>query len=414
MGIINGNEPDSSNLNNLPVGLYYYYIDKSKLNEANYLGWASTIESVTFNPFIEEGDLSLYRGNFDTDRYGQPTGDIPKCYRIVTNNIIEKILSEIKLFPLKNELALLDDIKMYLYPYRYFIITDYFNSPLLIKPQLVDVSGSNNKMIIKVITAPISQSGKYNIFVDGYKNDIYGNLEGIINNTSLMLPVSSSAYSQFLATSSASFTQGNINAMLENDITLKQGLQNNQLDFYKNMINTGIGMGTSLLTGNIGGIISSAVNGGFGLAQNMVNENQLEENHSLKENAIASMASAKITDMLTTPRAIKTSGNDTIFNLANARNKIDVIEYGLDSVQSNRIREYFRRYGYKQNRYIPIKLNQRKYHTFIKTTICNITGDKIPHNDLNEIKEIFNSGITFWNMENNPRIGYYLTDNEEV
>ena len=64
--------------------------------------------------------------------------------------------------------------------------------------------------------------------------------------------------------------------------------------------------------------------------------------------------------------------------------------------------------------YINIKLNNRKYFTFIKTTICNITGNKIPHKDLNEIREIFNSGITFWNMENNPKFGSYLVDNKEV
>jgi len=86
MAIINANEPDSSNLSNLPVGLYYYYIDKSKLDESNYLGWTSTIESVTFNPFIEEDDLSLYRANFDTDRYGKQMGTIPNCYRIATKN----------------------------------------------------------------------------------------------------------------------------------------------------------------------------------------------------------------------------------------------------------------------------------------------------------------------------------------
>src|SRR5699024_12244859 len=97
-------------------------------------------------------------------------------------------------------------------------------------------------IIIKVCTAPISQEGKYNIFVDNYKNDAYGNLEGIINNTSLMLPVSSSAYSQFLATSSTSFTQGNINAMLENDVTLKQGLKTNQLSQTQNVVSTGLGL----------------------------------------------------------------------------------------------------------------------------------------------------------------------------
>ena len=120
MGIISGNEPDSSNLDNMPVGLYYYYIDKSKLSEAGYLGWVSTIESVTFNPFVEENNLSLYKANFDTDRYGTPSGTIPNCYRIVTNNVIEKVLGEIKLFPLKSEIGEFDDIRLHFYPFKYY------------------------------------------------------------------------------------------------------------------------------------------------------------------------------------------------------------------------------------------------------------------------------------------------------
>lgn len=412
MGIINANEPDGSNLDNMPVGLYYYYIDKSRINEANYLGWVDTIQSVTFNPFIEENDLSMYKANFDTDRYGKPNGGIPNCYRIATNNVIEKILGEIKLFPLKSELNYFDEIKLHLYPFKYYLVTDYINTPLIIKPQLVN--SNNNTIIIKVLTAPISQEGKYNIFVDNYKNDSYGNLEGIINNTSLMLPVSSSAYSQFLATSSTSFTQGNINAMLENDVTLKQGLKSNQLSQTQNVVSSGLGVIGSVLSGNLGGALSTASNGMFN-AMNLYNQSEfMKENHSLKENAIASMTNAKITDMLSTPKALKTCGNDTIFNLANGRYKIDVIEYGLENQQWSRLWEYFMRYGYAQNRYVRMNLKVRKYYTFIKTTICNITGEKIPHDDLNEIKEIFNSGITFWNMENKPRIGDYSLDNKEV
>ena len=411
MGIINANEPDSSNVGDIPVGLYYYYIDKSKLNEANYLGWVDTIQSITFNPFVQETDLDLFKGNFDTDRYGKPNGEIPNCYRIATNNVIKKILGEIKLFPLKSELNYLQEIKTYLYPFRYFLVTDYINNPLIIKPQLVV---GDNKIVIKVFTAPISQEGKYNIFVEGYKNDIDGNLEGIINNSSLMLPVSSSAYSQFLATSSASFTQGNINAMLENDVTLKQGVRSNELAQIQNVVSSGSGAVGSLLSRDIGGLFNNVSNGVFN-ALALSNQSQnLRENYSLKENAIASMTNAKISDMLSTPKALKTCGNDTVFNLANARYKIDVVEYGLDSQHYAKIRDYFLRYGYAQNRYMNISINNRKYFTFIKTTICNIQGEKIPHADLNEIKEIFNSGITFWNMKNNAVVGDYQVNNEEV
>lgn len=412
MGIISGNEPDSSNLDDMPVGLYYYYIDKAKLSEAGYLGWVSTIESVTFNPFIEENNLSLYKANFDADRYGTPSGTIPNCYRIVTNNVIEKVLGEIKLFPLKSELDEFDDIRLHFYPFKYYLVTDYINSPLLVKPELV--KSNSNTMIIKVLTAPLSQEGKYNIFVDNYKYDSYGNLEGIINNTPFMLPVSSSVYSQFLASSSASFHQGNINAMLENDVTLKQGLRSNDFSNISNMVNTGVGIGTSLVTGNIGGIISNAVSGVTGYFENQMQRDFMKENATLKENAISSMANAKITDMLTTPKALKTCGTDTLFNLANGRFKIDVVEYGMNEQQHYRVLDYLQRYGYAQNKYMRLSLANRKYFTFIKTNICNVIGEKIPHADLEEIKTIFNSGITFWNMDNVKTIGNYQVNNEEV
>lgn len=412
MGIISGNEPDSSNLDDMPVGLYYYYIDKAKLSEAGYLGWVSTIESVTFNPFVEENNLSLYKANFDTDRYGTPSGTIPNCYRIVTNNVIEKVLGEIKLFPLKSELDEFDDIRLHFYPFKYYLVTDYINSPLLVKPELV--KSNSNTMIIKVLTAPLSQEGKYNIFVDNYKYDMYGNLEGIVNNTPFMLPVSSSAYSQFLASSSASFHQGNINAMLENDVTLKQGLRSNDFANISNIVNTGVGVGANLVSANFGGAISSLGNGITSFFENQMQRDFMKENASLKENAISSMANAKVSDMLTTPKALKTCGTDTLFNLANGRFRIDVVEYGMNEQQHYRVLDYLQRYGYAQNKYMRLSLANRKYFTFIKTNICNVIGEKIPHADLEEIKTIFNSGITFWNMDNVKTIGNYHVNNEEV
>ena len=412
MGIIAANEPDSAVIDDIPTGLYYYYIAKNKINEAGYLGWVSTIESLTYNPFINEEDVDMTKAVFDSDRYGRPNDTMPNCYRIMNNNKIEKELGSIKLFPTKEELNQFDDIKLYLYPFRYFLITDYVNTPLIVKPQLVKTS--NNKLTVKVITAPLSQEGKYNIYVDNYKFDRNGNLEGIINNSSLMLPVSSSAYSQFLATSSASFHQGNINAMLENDVTLKQGMKSNTLGQWNNGISSTMDVIGNVMTKNIGGALAGATSGVFN-AIDLYNQRQfMQENHNLKENAISTMANAKVTDMLTTPKSIKTCGNDTIFNLVNSRNKIDIIEYKMEETQRDRILEYLQMYGYAINKYSRISINSRKYFTFVRTKICKVTGANIPHKDLKEIKEIFNGGITFWNMDNVTKIGDYQVNNEEV
>ena len=72
----------------------------------------------------------------------------------------------------------------------------------------------------------ISSTSKYNLYVERYKNDYQGQLEGMINNNALLFPTSSSAYAEFLATSSASFSQSLENAKLENDLSLKQNAEN--------------------------------------------------------------------------------------------------------------------------------------------------------------------------------------------
>ena len=415
MPIVSTNEPDSSNIGNVPVGLYYYYIPRNELYDANYLGYAPTVESVTFNPFLDTDDLNLIQSNFDVDRYGTPSTGIPKCYRIASNPRIEKTLGSVKLFPTIHDVNRSEEPKLFCYPFRYFIITDYVNPPLLIKPELV--SSNNNQITIKVITSALTQSGKYNIYVDGYKNDYVGNLEGVINSTSYMLPVSSSAYAQFLATSSNSFTQANANALLENDISLKQGIASNDLSYLQsttnNIVSGATGLIGGLLTGNFGGALGSLFNSGtnqyFNTLSTDLANSQLNENHDLKESVVCSMANAKISDMLSTPRSLKTVGNDTLFNMINSKSRVDIIEYNPTVQYMTRLRNYFQRYGYAINGYLPIDINSRKYFNYVKTNICNIMGAKIPSKHLEEIKRVFNSGLTFWHVETGIQVGDYST-----
>ena len=66
-------------------------------------------------------------------------------------------------------------------------------------------------------------------------------------------------------------------------------------------------------------------------------------------------------------------------------------------------------YGYNVNRWHSISelIKSRKYFNYIQTTICNIIGDNIPYEDLEEIKSIFNRGLTFWHVQNNIDVGNY-------
>lgn len=429
MSIVSGNDIESSIMRNIPVGLYYYCIPREKINSATYLGFVDTIQSLTYNPFIEVDDMStIVECSFDSDRYGSPKGGIPKCYRMSGFDTIDKQLYELNTFPDNDNGLPTFEPKLYTFPFRYFMITDYMNTPLVIKPELCE----NKTLKLRVKATNIATESKYNLYVNGYKGDYNGNLNGIVNNSPLMLPVLSSAYSQFLATSSASFNQGNINAMLENDLTLKQGLATNSLNYRQNTTNNymqGISSGlsaiASLLSLNFGGVVNGAmgvvqsgINQRFNTLSNNLNNSQLKEQNKLSNFEVSSMANAKTTDLLNTPNSIKTSGNDTLFNLVNSNRKIDIIEFGLDFRYKHRIYDYFVKYGYKVNKWEKINVNSRRYFNFIKTNTCNIVSDEIPHEYLEEIKDIFNRGVTIWHIDNGANIGDYsvsqLQGNVEV
>ena len=429
MSIVAGNDIESSIMGNIPVGLYYYCIPREKINSATYLGFVDTIQSLTYNPFIEVDDMStIVECSFDSDRYGSPKGGIPKCYRMSGFDTIDKQLYELNTFPDNDNGLPTFEPKLYTFPFRYFMITDYMNTPLVIKPELCE----NKTLKLRVKATNIATESKYNLYVNGYKGDYNGNLNGIVNNSPLMLPVLSSAYSQFLATSSASFNQGNINAMLENDLTLKQGLATNSLNYRQNTTNnymqgitSGLGAIASLLSLNFGGVVNGAmgvvqsgINQHFNTLSNNLNNSQLKEQNKLSNFEVSSMANAKTTDLLNTPNSIKTSGNDTLFNLVNSNRKIDIIEFGLDFRYKHRIYDYFVKYGYKVNKWEKINVNSRRYFNFIKTNTCNIVSDEIPHEYLEEIKDIFNRGITIWHVDNGANVGDYsvsqLKGNVEV
>lgn len=429
MSIVSGNDIESSIMGNIPVGLYYYCIPREKINSATYLGFVDTIQSLTYNPFIEVDDMStIVECSFDSDRYGSPKGGIPKCYRMSGFDTIDKQLYELNTFPDNDNGLPTFEPKLYTFPFRYFMITDYMNTPLVVKPELCE----NKTLKLRVKATNIATESKYNLYVNGYKGDYNGNLNGIVNNSPLMLPVLSSAYSQFLATSSASFNQGNINAMLENDLSLKQGLATNSLNYRQNTTNnymqgisSGLGAIASLFSLNFGGVINgamgvaqSAINQHFNTLSNNLNNSQLKEQNKLSNFEVSSMANAKTTDLINTPNSIKTTGNDTLFNLVNSNRKIDIIEFALDFRYKHRIYDYFVKYGYKVNKWEKINVNSRRYFNFIKTNTCNIVSDEIPHEYLEEIKDIFNRGVTIWHIDNGANVGDYsvsqLKGNTEV
>ena len=48
----------STIMNGMLTGLYYYYVDSTKITGATYLASCNTIVNVAFNPFLSENDLT--------------------------------------------------------------------------------------------------------------------------------------------------------------------------------------------------------------------------------------------------------------------------------------------------------------------------------------------------------------------
>ena len=407
MSKITALDSDTANMNNLPLGYYYYYIPCDNLDYGKYLGVCNAIESLTYNPFLTDNNVTYIEATYDSNRYGSINSGSCTVRRIMSaSEIQEELSNSIDIFNWDTPY----DIKLQLYPYTYYLITDYMNEPLLIKPQLV--YNTNNKLIIKIETTAIS--GRYRLYVENNKNDSSGKLEGITNNMTYQLPVSSSAYSQFYSTSMSSFNTNVSNSLIENDMTLRQNTNTATLNAKQSEFNAGLTAIASLLTGNLGGVVSNGVS----LIQqqekldNLLNN--LNEQNKFKENEIISTKNAKINDLLNTPNSIKTSGNDSIFNLMINNRKIDVIKYTITPQYKKRINNYFKRYGYAFNDYAIPDIYSRHNFNFLKCNVCYLLSDNIPREHLEEIKQIFETGITLWHLENNVTPLDYSVSNNPV
>ena len=72
------------------------------------------------------------------------------------------------------------------------------------------------------------------------------------------------------------------------------------------------------------------------------------------------------------------------------------------------IDDYFEKYGYICNELKIPNRDVRPHWCYCKTNDCNITG-KVPTTNMNNIKRIYNKGITWW--KNGSEVGDYTLDN---
>ena len=134
-----------------------------------------------------------------------------------------------------------------------------------------------------------------------------------------------------------------------------------------------LGVGAAMVSsGNIVG--GSFIGGGISDIYGAV---QQDYQHSLVPNAVeGSVNSGDVTTMI-------------------GANRLHAYRIGITSEYAKIIDDYFTAYGYKVNSYKVPNITGRLNWNYVKTNNANIEGD-IPEGDINEIKSLFNRGITLW------------------
>lgn len=372
-------------------GVYYYFLNDNLMhtlvsngtsNNSEILGLSDTIQSLVYTPYMNTEHLNLDMIEFDTERYGwekssEGGSTEPFVYRI-TRYPTNKTLSVDQFLCYNAEKSIggkrnwRNESRLYNFPFSFGILTDFIADPMQFKFHLCPKGNSQRPFV----RTSLSNFGTYSYGILDYKGDTYGQLEAVINNKSLELPNSSSAYSNWASTSRA-----------KTDVALSTG-------FFKSAFN----VLSNTATGNLKG----SVNEGFNIATNIANHLAMKR------------------DLETTPKSMLSIGADVNFSKAISGSRklqekggLYFLRYTMEEEILEKIGDFFAFYGYAINKIMQVNFRSRKYYNFIKTEGLNCSGRDVPKTHLNKFKEIFNNGITFWHVKNGEMFDY-SKDNYEI
>lgn len=149
----------------------------------------------------------------------------------------------------------------------------------------------------------------------------------------------------------------------------------------QNAVNANVGIAGALVSGAIGG----AAAGPIGAAGGAIIGGGA---------AIANYLLQRYQKSFTPDSA---NGNITLgdINTADGTNTFILTNMTIKNEYAQIIDDYFSAYGYQVNSYKTPNITGRTYWNYVKTQNCNITGE-IPQKDLQELKKMFDSGLTIW------------------
>jgi hypothetical protein len=169
----------------------------------------------------------------------------------------------------------------------------------------------------------------------------------------------------------------------------------------KNTINFNAGAGlagnvlsgvTSALHGNASGAAGSVIGGAKGLG-----------NAALEMQGIL----AKEKDIDNMPPQLQKMGSNISYDMGNGYNGVFIVKKQIKDEYIKKLTDYFNMYGYKKNEVKIPNFHTRQSWNYVQTVSCVIRAS-INNEDLEELKAVFDNGITLWHVED---IGNYTLSN---
>ena len=190
-------------------------------------------------------------------------------------------------------------------------------------------------------------------------------------------------------------TQNAVNMEVQWKNTLLSGLIGTGLGAYQNASsvsgNPNVPISASVKLGAVG-----AGMGAMTMAGNMINLAREQHLAKTQANMVSDQARGNL--------------NAGDFLWAKYRSPFTYLPMSIKAEYARCIDEFFTQYGYKCNRIKTPNITGRRNWNYVKTVGCYIAGD-VPQDDMAEIKNMFDRGITFWH---NPATFADYSQNNDI
>lgn len=252
--------------------------------------------------------------------------------------------------------------KLWLPPYHYGCISDGLSNPINYSLSMIDTTKSSQT--IRLRTA-LNAQGMYQLYIDGYRGDDTGMVYNVVTSGNV-LPTSNSAYLNYIANN-----QNQINAQ-----------------YMTQMLSAGA---NALTTLNPMALVSGVV----GMANTAITE------------------TAKQADLKGSGFTLNNVGNDTLYKMQQG-DVLHIEVFSLKEKELEMIAKQFHLYGYAQNQLMKPTFKGRKYWNYLQTSDCHLKVPNCPKEHLQQLKQIFDNGVTVHHWSSGEMFANYDNDNYEI